>query len=142
MEKYIKMMEGWFSKLPVLPANVKEILVKVAPWFALIFGVFGILGSLAATGIVTALSPFMLLGGGFGAVTGGLASTVLMLVSSVLMLMSFPGLRDRKMAGWNWSFYSQLVSVVSSVVALNFVGALIGGLIGFYLLFQIKSYYK
>lgn len=130
MEKYIKMLEEWFSKLPPLPVNVKDILVKIAPWVSLVFGALGVLGILGAIGILAAFSPTMMVG------------AVLALVSSVLMLVAFPGLRDRKMAGWQWSFYSQLASVVSSLVALNFVGALIGALIGFYLLFQIKSYYK
>lgn len=138
----MKTMEQWFAKLPQLPANVREVLVKIAPWLALVFGVLGVLASLAATGLMAALSPFMVLGGGVGAATGGVVGAILALVGSVLMLMAFPGLRDRKMAGWKWSFYSQAVSVVASVVALNLVGAVISALIGFYLLFQIKSYYK
>lgn len=142
MEEYIKMMEKWFAKLPALPANIKEVLVKIAPWLALVFGILGVLGSLAATGVVTALSPFMILGGGLGVATGGIVGALLALIGSVLMLLAFPGLRDRKMTGWKWSFYSESVSVVSLLVALNLVGAVIGALVGFYLLFQIKSYYK
>ena len=130
MEEYIKMMESWFAKFPALPANIKDVLVKIAPWLSLVFGILGVLGILGAMGILAPLSASVM------------AGAVLALISSVLMVMAFPGLRDRKVAGWKWSFYSQLVSVLLSVVALNFVGALIGGLIGFYLLFQIKSYYK
>lgn len=124
MEQYIKMMEKWFAKLPPLPKNVTDIIVKFAPWLALIFGILGILGS------------------GFGVVTGGIFGPVLALVGSVLMLMAYPGLRDRKMAGWKYSFYSEAVSVAASVLALNLFGAVISGLISFYLLFQVKSYYK
>ena len=130
MEEYIKMMESWFAKFPALPANIKDVLVKIAPWLSLVFGILGVLGILGAMGILATFSASVM------------AGAVLALISSVLMVMAFPGLRDRKVAGWKWSFYSQLVSVLLSVVALNFVGALIGGLIGFYLLFQIKSYYK
>ncbi len=133
MDEWVKTMEQSFAKLPALPANVREVLVKIAPWLALVFGVLGVLAS---------LSPFVALGGGVGVATEGVVGAVLALVGSVLMLMAFPGLRDRKIAGWKWSFYSELVSVVSSVVALNLMGAIIGALIGFYLLFQIKSYYK
>ncbi len=138
----MKTLEGWFAKAPALPKSATDVLVQIAPWLALIFGVLGVLASLAATGLMTALSPMMLLGGGVGAATGGIVGAVLALVSSVLMLVAFPGLRDRKMAGWKYSFWSEAVSVVSSVVALNLVGAVIGGAIGFYILFQIKSYYK
>lgn len=141
-DEYVKMMEEWFSKLPPLPTNVKDILVKLAPWFALIFGIIGILGSIAATGFLTVLSPFIALGGGLGVATGGIVAGVLGLVGSVLTLMAYPGLRDRKMMGWKYSFYSQLTSVVAALVGLNLVGAVVSALIGFYILFQIKSYYK
>lgn len=142
MDELVKTMEGWFSKVPALPKSATDVLVRIAPWLALIFGILGVLASIAATGLMTALSPLMLLGGGVGAATGGIAGAVLGLVSSALMLVAYPGLRDRKVAGWKCSFYSEAVSVVSGVVALNLVGAVIGGAIGFYILFQIKSYYK
>ena len=142
MDQWIKSLEEWFAKLPNLPKGANDVIVKLAPWLALIFGILGVLGSLAATGILAVLSPFMALGGGLTMAAGGVIGGVLALISSALMLMAFPGLRDRKMAGWKWSFYSQLVSVVSSLVAFNLFGAVIGALIGFYILFQIKGYYK
>lgn len=142
MDELIKTLQQWFDKLPVLPANIKDVLVKIAPWLALVFGVLGVLASLAATGLMAALSPVMLLGGGVGVATGGIVGAILALVASVLELASFPGLKDRKISGWRLAFYSEAVGVISSVVALNLVGAAISALIGFYLLFQIKSYYK
>lgn len=142
MGQWMKSLEEWFAKLPSLPKGATDVIVKIAPWLALVFGALGVLGSLAATGILAVLSPFLVLGGGLGVATGGVIGAILALVSSVLMLMAFPGLRDRKMAGWKYSFWSEAISVVSSVVALNLVGAVVGALIGFYILFAIKSYYS
>ncbi len=142
VDSSIKTMETWFSKLPALPANVREVLVKIAPWVALIFGILGIVASIAATGVLAVLSPMVALGGGLGVAAGGVIGGLLALVGSVLMVMAYPGLRDHKMAGWRWSFWSETVSVVASLIALNLVGAVVGGLIGYYILFQIKSYYK
>jgi hypothetical protein len=142
MDQYMKMMEEWFAKLPSLPTNVTDVLVKLAPWLAFIFGMLGVLGALAATGVLAVLSPLVMMGGGFGVAVGGVIGGLLALASSVLMLLAFPGLRDRKMAGWKWSFYSELVSIVGSLVALNLIGAVVSALVGFYILFQIKSYYK
>lgn len=142
VDQWVKTLEEWFAKLPPLPKGATDVIVKIAPWLALIFGVLGVLGSLAATGILAVLSPFLVLGGGLGVATGGVIGAILALVSSVLMLMAFPGLRDRKIAGWKYSFWSEAISVVSSVVALNLVGAVVGALIGFYILFAIKSYYR
>lgn len=142
MDQYIKMLGDWFKKAPALPKSATDILVKIAPWFALIFGILGVLGGIAATGLLAALSPFVALGGGIGVATGGIVGGILVVVSAVLMVLAFPGLKDRKVNGWNMSFYSQVVSIIGSIVALNLVGALISALIGFYILFQIKSYYK
>ena len=137
----ISQMEEWFSKLPPLPANWRDVIVKVTPWLALIFGVIGVLGSLAAVGVLTFLAPFVVLGGGIGVASGGIIGAILALVASVLLVMAFPGTRDRKMSGWRLLFFSEAVSIVSSAVAFS-VGGIVGALIGFYILFQIKSHYK
>lgn len=141
-DQWIEMAQDWFAKFPPLPANIKEVLVKIFPFLALIFGILGVLGAIAATGFLTVLSPMVVLGGGFGVAAGGIIGSILMLVSSVMMVMAYPGLRDHKIAGWKYSFWSQTVSVVGSILALNLVGALISVVVGYYLLFQIKSYYK
>ena len=136
------MMEEWFMKLPSLPKGGRDALVMVAPWFALIFGVLGVLAGLGGLGILSVLSPMMLLGSGLSATTGSLLSVAIALVGSVLMLVAFPGLKAKKMQGWNFLFWSEVVALVSSLVALSFVGGVIGAVIGFYLLYQVKSYYK
>ena len=72
-----------------------------------------------------------------------------LIVQGVLYLLAFPGLRDRKKKGWDYVFYAALVSVVYSVVSLftgynavsGFLGAIIGALISFWLLFQVRSAY-
>lgn len=142
IDDLIKVLGEWFAKFPPLPVNAKEVIVKIAPWLAIIFGILGVIAGIGATGLLTVLSPLVALGGGVGVAVGSMVGAILAIVSSALMIVAFPGLRDRKANGWKMSFYSQLVSVVSSVVALNLFGAVIGALIGFYILFQIKSYYK
>lgn len=137
----INMMQEWFDKLPALPKNVNEVIVKITPWIAIIFGVLGILSSIALFGVTTISAPFLAMGGQASTVGGGMITAILALISSVLMVAAFPGLRKNKMGGWTLLFYAEVVSVVSSVVMLS-VGGLVGNLIGFYLLFQIKSFYK
>lgn len=136
------MLEDWFGKLPSLPKGGRDVLVAIAPWIALVFGVLGVLVGLGGLGILSVLSPMMLLGSGVGATTGSLVSVAISLVSSVLMLIAFPGLKAKKMQGWNMLFWSEVAAFVSSLVALSIVGAIVGAVIGFYLLYQIKSYYK
>lgn len=141
MQGWMDMMEEWFMKLPSLPKSATDVLVKITPWIALIFGILGVLASLAGLGILTALSPFVMMGNGLGGTATSLLTAVLSLVSSALLLAGFPGTKGRKMQGWNMLFWSEVVSTVSSVILLSLSGV-IGALIGFYLLYQIKSYYK
>ena len=141
VNQLVDTMEGQFKKLPPLPANWRDVIVNITPWLALVFGLIGIFGSLAAVGILTFLAPLVLLGGGVGVASGGIIGAVLALVASVLMVTAFTGTRAKKISGWNLLFYSEAVSLVSSVVFFS-VGGAIGALIGFYILFQIKSHYK
>lgn len=132
----IKALEDFFKKLPNLPASGREVLVSVVPWIALIFGILGVLAGLGAVGV----SPLALFGGlssSFTVLVMGVAT----IVASVLMLMAFPKLTKKAYKGWELLFWSEVVNTVAAVMALS-VGSILGVLVGFYLLFQIKSYYK
>lgn len=137
VQDLIKTMEGFFAKAPALPTNIREIIVKITPWLALIFGILGVLGGLGAIGI----SPVAMVGG-VDASAFILISGILAIVSSILMLVAYPKLKANSIEGWTLLFISELISVVSSLISGAIIGAVIGGLIGFYFLFQIKSYYK
>lgn len=135
-DQLVKSLEGVFKQAPHLPANIREILVNIAPWIALIFGILGIIAGLGLVGV----SPLALFGGVRASVTV-LASGVLTLISSVLMLLAYPKLRKRDYAGWMWLFWSELLSAVAALFSLS-VGSVLGVILGFYLLFEMKSYYK
>ncbi len=137
----IEMMEVQFKKLPPLPKNWTEVIVKITPWISLVFGILGVVTAVAAFGILTFLAPFVALGAGVGQAGNGVIGSLLFLVSSALLLASFPGTKAHKMSGWTFLFWSEVVNVVSNVVSLS-LGGLVGAAIAFYILFQIKSYYK
>lgn len=134
-------VEGWFMKLPALPKEARDVIAKITPWIALIFGILGVLGSIAALGIVTVFSPLAMVGGGVAAAGTGIIAALLGLVSSALLLAAFPGTRKFKLSGWNFLFYSEAVSLLSAVLGISIPG-IVFSLIGFYLIFQIKSHYK
>ena len=134
-------VEDVYKKLPALAPSVREFIVTITPWLALIFGVLGVLASLSAFGLSAVFSPFAAMAGGVGLATGLLVAAVLGLVESVMMLVASPSLFKRKMAGWNLMFWSEVVAVVAAVISFSVVGVLVS-LIAFYFLFQIKSYYK
>ncbi len=136
--------EYFGKKAPSLPQNAKEIIVKIAPYLAIvsiiltlpaILLLFG-LGSLA-----TVLSPL----GGVSSVTSiptMWVGILLLIPAAILEVIAIPGLFARTAKAWRYMYWAQLISVISSLVQLNIVGALLSALIGFYLLFQVKSFYK
>ena len=144
-KQWTKMLDESYAKLPVLPKGVNDFIVSVAPWLALILGILAILAGVAAFGFLSFLSPYAAMAGaGQYAVTGLLASLVL-LVQGVIELLAFPSLKSRKVRGWNLLFWSLVLSVVSSLLSLRVFGvveAIIGALIGYYFLYQVRTYYK
>lgn len=129
-------LEKIFKGLPHLPENVREILVKIAPWLALIFGVLGVLVGIGAMGF----SPLAL----FGGVRTGMmvfATGLLTIASSVLMLLAYPGLSKKSYKGWTFLFWAEALNAVYAVLTVS-VGSVLGVLIGLYLLFEVKRYYK
>lgn len=140
----VTLNEYFGKQAPQLPENIKEIIVKLAPYLVIISVIFAIpalLVLLGLNGFATAIAP---MGGvsSVASVPGMWLGTLLLIPSIVLEAMAIPGLFARKAVAWKYMFWSQLISVIASVLSLNLVGAIIGGLIGFYLLFQVKNYYK
>lgn len=129
------------KKAPALPANIKELIVKFGPYLVLLSIIVSLPAILTLLGLGAFLMPF-----GYGAGAGyGLNYTIsilFLLVNVVMMALALPGLFKRTLSSWRLLFYASLLSIVSSLVSFNFVGALINAVISFYFLFQIKSYYK
>ena len=120
-----------------LPGEVKEFFVRFGPWIALVLLILSLPGLLLMLGIGTAFMPF---GGAVYAVGFSLAAVVL-LVQVVLLAIALPGLFKRRMSAWRLIFYSQLVGILFQLLMGSFLGAIIGGLIGLYILFQIRPLY-
>ncbi|MEO6222685.1 MAG: chromate transporter [Vicinamibacterales bacterium] len=120
-----------------LPAEVREFFVKFGPWIALIFLLLSLPALLVMLGVGAALMPF----GGPVYGVGFTYLTVVLLAQLVLLGLALPGLFKRKMSAWRLIFYSQLIGIVFSLLSGSILGALVGGLIGLYVLFQIRPLY-
>jgi len=145
-----------------IPKNGREMLVKLAPWLSLAGGVFGLISAVGLWRAAHTVNQWVdyanKLSASFGAPTQQVAklgvsfwlSMVMLVVFSLLSLLAFPGLKAKKKTGWNLMFFSSLASVAYGVVSIfydgagfsSFIGTAIGTVIGLYLLFQIRSYYK
>lgn len=129
------------KKAPALPENIKEAIVKYGPYLIIVGLVLSVPSLLLVLGIGAVAAPLVALGG----VNTGAQFTFGILVSFVsliLQALSLPGLFKRSLSGWNFSYYSALISAIANLISFNLGGLVIGALISFYILFQIKSYYK
>jgi hypothetical protein len=130
----------FLNKFPAFPDNVKEALAQYGPYIMLVLAVLGVLALLTAFGLGSAAIGIgaVAYGSGFNFYVGILSSAVIL----VMYLMAFNPLKARKRAGWNLIYYALLISVASSLIQLNILGAIIGAVIGFWVLFQVREKYS
>lgn len=133
--------EYMVKKAPfAIPQGGREFIVTVSPYLVIVMAILAVPALLAALGMSTVLAPVAMMGGS----TWG-ASVILSLVFSaaavVVEVMAVPGLFKRTRAGWRLVFYATIISAVGSLVTFNIIGGIIGAIIGWYILFQVKSLY-
>jgi hypothetical protein len=136
-----KMAEFFIKKLPSMPENIKEIIVKYGPYLIVIMMILMVPAILAVMGIGVAATPLALMAGprhGFAL----LISAIFGLLMIVLELMAIKGLFKRELKAWKLLFYISLIQAFSSLIRFDLGGLIIGSGISWYILFQIRSYYK
>jgi hypothetical protein len=132
------------QKAPALPTNVKELLVRFAPWITLVLLILTLPLVLIALGLGALAAPLAFLAGPAYGFSYGINYTISMMIIAVSLIfdaLSIPGLFKRSAQGWRFAYYATILNVLGSVISFQIGGAILTALIGFYLLFQIKSYY-
>ncbi len=129
------------QKAPALPENIKELIVKYGPWVTLVLLILAAVPLLGVIGLGALLSPIALMS---GVSYGGMYLLTLAFSVAIIVLeaIAIPKLLKRQKSGWNLVFYASLLSSVSSLLSRDIFGLIIGTLLSFYILFQIRSYYK
>jgi hypothetical protein len=148
----LKFLDGYYAKAPALPKGGRDFLVTAAPWLALIGG---LLSFWAAWGVYQAMTWVSAIANNpfyqayapkaTGFTVTFILSMVVLLALGVLYLLAFLPLKAKNVKGWNLILYGMLLNLVDGVVMLNvgsILGAVIGFAIGYYFLYQVKSYYK
>ena len=121
-----------------IPDGGREAIVKFGPWVVVVLLVITLPALLLVLGIGTALVPFA----GVGYATGFGVAALGLIIQVALEVMALPGLFARKLSGWRLMFYAALVGIVTSLLSGSIVGAILGGLIGLYILFQVRGLYR
>lgn len=145
-----------------IPKEGREAIVKYSPWISLVVGLFSLFSAFSLWRAAHRVSELVDYANKLTASFGGPVQNtrnlgimfwltiVFLIVTGVLALLAFPGLQARKKTGWNLMFYSSLAGLAYSVVSLfydgagfsSFIGTVIGTVLGLYILFQVRSYYK
>jgi hypothetical protein len=145
LQPLLKTLDETYAKVPALPRKWTDLIVNFAPWLALIGGILLVVGAVSLFGLGSFLSPFAMMAGSGGFAVMWIVAAVLLLVAGVIEFLAFAPLKARKEKGWNLMFYALLLDVLSSVVRLSVsevISAVLAFLIGYYFLYQVKSYYK
>jgi hypothetical protein len=144
MEQLNKTLEMYLvKKAPALPKNIKEILVKFAPWISVVMVIVGLPAVLALFGLGAMMYSIPYTAYGMYRAGGGFSFAVLFLVGTLaLQALSVPGLMKRKMMGWNFLYWGVWLNAIYSLLNYQIMSLVVGTLISLYLLFQVKSYYK
>jgi hypothetical protein len=135
LHKFEQTLAGLFATLPALPANAREILVKLTPYFAVVGLVVSIPTIILLAGLSTIPSPLATLG-------SSALALVFALVNIGLLALSIRGLFARRIIGWRYLYYNALVNALHAILRLDIIGLVIGSGLSLYILFQIRNSYR
>lgn len=131
-----------FKTVPHLPKAWVDFLVKIAPPLALIGAILSlisgpILGLVSAISLIT-LNPFLVFSVALAA--------IIAIANAILLWHARKPLEKRSIDGWMLLFWSDMLSVFQIVAGIFLhqggLGGVIGLLIGFYILFEMRPRYK
>ncbi len=128
-------------KLPLAPPGIINGYMSVVPWIAIIFGVLGILISLAALVGSTVLGPLMVMFGAAGTGFSLILGSLLSLVIAVLLAAGGWMMMQRRLTGWWLLALSMVVSLLSSLLHISILGLIFWLLIA-YIHLQVKPNYN
>ena len=134
-------LEDFFTKkVWNLPTKVKEVIVKLLPYLSLLALVVMIPMVLSLVGL-TILSPLAYVGG-LRAGIGYSVSIIFALMVGVLAIIIIPGLFKKEKKAWKVMYWISLINAVSTLLRMDLGELIIGTGLSWYVLFQIKEYYK
>jgi len=133
------------KKAPIIPENIKETFVSFAPYYAMVIIILSLPSILSIFNIGTMIGPFSSLVGTSYTMSysiGYYMGVVGFIISGVLDGLAINGLFKRSIQAWRLIYYSSLITCVSLLLQGNLGSAFVGGLLLFYILFQLKEKYQ
>lgn len=133
----------FLKKIPPLPKNFSELIVKFGPYLiliAIISSLFSLISFMEIRSFgYRVFSPFIStarLGFPF------FLSILISAINTLILISALPGLFSRKLRSWKLLFFSVLLSLFQILSFRNIFSPIISGFISFYFLYQIKPFYR
>ena len=155
-----KTIADWYKNVPHLPKGGQKWIAENVWWITLIVVILGVFGVFSLFTVIAGLSVLTAGYGAYGgyatvaAGLGGLAlaaawvSLAALAASTVVLAFAVSPLKTHGKKGWDLLFLSEVIyfalGVIGAVISFNFagiIGPVIGAAIGFYFLFEIRSYF-
>lgn len=130
--------EKIYSRLPSLNTDLKEFIVRILPFFTIVFGLLITIASVLDFLGSAVISSFTL--GGPQIIQQLLLRSVLGIAQGIIMIFAYPPLKAHQQKGWRLLFWSQVLWIIAAAVSFN--TAIILGFFILYPLFQVRSQYR
>ncbi len=137
-----------------LPKEAQKWLAENSWWLALIGGLLSLWGAWNFWSIAHYASQWItwanqITGSSTSLGIAWYTALIAMVIQGVLLLLAVQQLKSHKKSGWNLLFYTSYIAVVIGVIDLfvpgygfgSLLGMVIGTLIGWFFLFQTRSYF-
>lgn len=137
--KIIEFLDSFYSKLPGFGPEIRDFIVKVLPFIAVVAGViitFSSVVDLVGTPVLNALTQ----GGGATIFQKLMIVNVIGVVEGIFMITAFRGLRKRRKSGWRLILWSQILFIISAL--MSFSPSFLLGFIFLYPLFEVRENYR
>lgn len=139
-----------FAKAPHLPDGFREFLATIAPWFTVLGAFFAALATISNIGAVFGGSAMMRMYAYYATAPTlyFLVMAIVQAITAVLLFSAFKPLQDRAFTGWAYLFWNMVLSTIGGLLpvlfgyGVSFVGSVIGLIIGFYILYEIRPLYS
>jgi hypothetical protein len=133
-----KEIADFFAKFPPFPDNVKEILVKIAPYLCMLGVLLGGIALLAVVGVGIGASAIGV--AAYGSMGVYWISMAILAIMVLLEGLAISPLMKRQKKGWNNLYYVFLLSLVNGVVGFLGVGGIVSNIISLALSFVIGGW--
>jgi hypothetical protein len=146
---FVGKFEALFKGLPHLPKGIVDFIVSISPWLAGLGGIGAVYGGLTGLFFSQRRGAMWQYVRAYSGIGNGyfVATSIFSLLTGALLLMAFTPLKNRKLSGWMFLFWANILGLIQSAVSLVFgygglVGMLVSAAFGFYVLFEVKKSYK